>query len=182
MDLKRFGDFLKQLRKENNYTQEQLADILSVSSRTVSRWETGYNMPDISILVELSELYQISLSELIKGERKSENMNEETKEVVQSLSEYVKNNEDKDSITTSGDGFISKEKLIEEYKSIKPEKRIEKDLDYVMRMIKGIKKSIKEDICDENAMFKEKHKTYAKEDLNAIRMLIDSVQEKVKLL
>ncbi len=95
MDLKRFGDFLKQLRKENNFTQEQLADKLSVSSRTVSRWETGYNMPDISILVELSELYQISLSELIKGERKSENMNEETKEVVQSLSEYIETKEDK---------------------------------------------------------------------------------------
>ena len=44
--------FLKELRKEKNLTQEQLAEQLNVSGRTVSRWETGTNMPDVSILVE----------------------------------------------------------------------------------------------------------------------------------
>lgn len=63
--------FLKELRKEKNLTQEQLAEQLNVSGRTVSRWETGTNMPDVSILVELAEFYNVSISEIIDGERKT---------------------------------------------------------------------------------------------------------------
>ena len=48
MDQMKIGVFLKELRKEKNLTQEQLAERLHVSGRTVSRWETGKNMPDIS--------------------------------------------------------------------------------------------------------------------------------------
>lgn len=55
MDTKKIGAFLKQCRKENNLTQEQLAEQFGVSTRTVSRWETGWNMPDLSILVELAD-------------------------------------------------------------------------------------------------------------------------------
>ena len=51
MDQKKIGGFLKELRKERNLTQEDLAEQFNVSDRTVSRWETGSNMPDISILV-----------------------------------------------------------------------------------------------------------------------------------
>ena len=57
MDQKKTGQFLKTLRKEKQITQEALAEILHVSNRTVSRWETGSNMPDISLLVELAEFY-----------------------------------------------------------------------------------------------------------------------------
>ena len=90
MDQKRIGSFLKELRKEKNITQEQLAEQLNVSGRTVSRWETGNNMPDISLLVEISELYDVSIPEIINGERKSENMNkEEVKEVAKSMSDYA---------------------------------------------------------------------------------------------
>lgn len=64
MDQKKVGLFLKTLRKEKNITQEVLAETLNVSGRTVSRWETGSNMPDISLLVELSEFYQVSISEI----------------------------------------------------------------------------------------------------------------------
>ena len=59
MDTKKIGAFLKQCRKENNLTQEQLAEKFGVSARTVSRWETGSNMPDLSILVELADYYDI---------------------------------------------------------------------------------------------------------------------------
>ena len=52
---------------------------INVSGRTVSRWETGSNMPDISLLAELAEFYDVSIPEIIDGERKSENMNEEVK-------------------------------------------------------------------------------------------------------
>ena len=58
MDTKKIGQFLKFLRRENGFTQEELAEKLNVSSRTVSRWETGANMPDLSILMEIAELYQ----------------------------------------------------------------------------------------------------------------------------
>ena len=47
MDTKKIGAFLKQCRKEKNLTQEQLAEKFGVSARTVSRWETGSNMPDL---------------------------------------------------------------------------------------------------------------------------------------
>ena len=91
MDQKKIGLFLKTLRKEKNITQEVLAETLNVSSRTVSRWETGSNMPDISLLVELSEFYQVSIPEIINGERKSEKMNQETKDTAMKMAEYSKN-------------------------------------------------------------------------------------------
>ena len=46
MDLKKFGDFLKELRKEKGLTQEELAETLFVTRRTVSWWESGINLPD----------------------------------------------------------------------------------------------------------------------------------------
>ena len=89
MDQRKVGSFLKELRREKGITQEQLAEQLNVSGRTVSRWETGSNMPDISILVELAELHDVTIPEIIDGERKSENMNKEVKETALKLSEYA---------------------------------------------------------------------------------------------
>ena len=89
MDQIKIGAFLKALRKEKNLTQEQAAEQLGVSNRTVSRWETGTNMPDISLLQEIAGLYGVSIPELIDGERKGENMNEEVKEVVSKMSDYA---------------------------------------------------------------------------------------------
>ena len=91
MDQKKTGQFLQALRKEKNMTQEMLAEILNVSNRTVSRWETGSNMPDISLLVELAEFYQVSIPEIIDGERKSEEMKQETKDTAIKMAEYSKN-------------------------------------------------------------------------------------------
>lgn len=89
MEQKKIGNFLKNLRKEKGITQEMLAEKLNVSGRTVSRWETGNNMPDISLLIELAEFYDISIPEIVNGERKNEKMNKEVKEVAQTLSEYA---------------------------------------------------------------------------------------------
>ena len=86
----KIGTFLKLLRKEKNLTQEQLAEQLGVSNRTVSRWENGNNMPDISLLSEIAEFYDVSIPELIYGERKSENMREGAKEVAETMSDYAK--------------------------------------------------------------------------------------------
>ena len=84
MDQQKIGSFLKSLRKEKGITQEKLAEELGVSGRTVSRWETGNNMPDISVLIEISEFYDVSIPEIVDGERKSENMDDESKKVAES--------------------------------------------------------------------------------------------------
>ena len=89
MDQKKIGLFLKELRREKEFTQEQLAEQFNVSSRTVSRWETGTNMPDLSVLVELSDFYQVDIKEIIDGERKSEIMNEEMRETLIKVAEYL---------------------------------------------------------------------------------------------
>jgi len=91
MDQVKIGSFLKELRKEKNLTQEDLAEQLNVSSRTISRWETGSNMPDIGMLVEIADFYDVSIPEIINGERKSENMNHETRDTAVSMAEYSRN-------------------------------------------------------------------------------------------
>ena len=89
MDQKKIGSFLRELRKEQRITQEDLAEKLNVSSRTISRWETGSNMPDISLLIEIADFFDVSIPEIINGERKSEKMDEEVKEVAETLSDYA---------------------------------------------------------------------------------------------
>jgi transcriptional regulator with XRE-family HTH domain len=88
MDQKKIGGFLKSLRQKKGLTQEQLAEQFYVSARTVSRWETGNNMPDLSILIDLADFYEVEIEELIAGERKSENMNEKKKNTLKQVAEY----------------------------------------------------------------------------------------------
>ena len=89
MDQKKIGGFLKELRKEKEMTQEQLAEKFNVSSRTVSRWENGNNMPDLDILIEISDYYEVDLREILNGERKSEIVNKEIKETVLQAVDYT---------------------------------------------------------------------------------------------
>jgi len=89
MDQKRIGSFLRELRTEKSLTQEQLAERLNVSGRTVSRWENGNNMPDLSIIVELAAFYDIDIRELLNGERKNEKMNEDLKETSLKMADYA---------------------------------------------------------------------------------------------
>lgn len=95
MDQVKIGSFLKQLRKEKGITQEQLAEALNVSNRTVSRWETGSNMPDIGILVDIADYYDVSIPEIIGGERKSEIMKKEEREIARSMSDYATTEKEK---------------------------------------------------------------------------------------
>ncbi|MBR5357744.1 MAG: helix-turn-helix transcriptional regulator [Clostridiales bacterium] len=88
MDQKKTGNFLKELRKEKNFTQEQVADKLGVSGRTISRWETGAYMPDISLLVDIAEMYDVDVRDIIDGERKDKDMNSEVKEVAVKMADY----------------------------------------------------------------------------------------------
>ena len=89
MDTIKVGAFLKELRKEHNLSQEQLADKFNVSSRSVSRWENGNTMPDISIMIELADFYDVDIRDLLRGERKSEKMEENLKETLKMVAEYT---------------------------------------------------------------------------------------------
>ena len=55
MDQVKIGSFIKELRKEKGLTQEQQAEQFQVSRRTISRWETGSNLPDLDLLIEMAD-------------------------------------------------------------------------------------------------------------------------------
>lgn len=72
MNQKQIGRFIAQKRKEKNLTQMQLAEILGVSNKTVSKWENGNCMPDYSIIKPLCKELEITVSELMDGEEKDD--------------------------------------------------------------------------------------------------------------
>ena len=86
MNQVKIGDFLRELRKEKGLTQEQLAEQFNISRRSVSRWETGSNMPDVGLLIEIADFFDVDIREIIDGERKSENMEKET---LKKVAEYA---------------------------------------------------------------------------------------------
>lgn len=69
MDAKITGEFILRLRKENNLTQKQLAEKINVTDKAISRWETGKGFPDVSSLLDISELFSVSVNELLIGRR-----------------------------------------------------------------------------------------------------------------
>ena len=89
MDPIRIGAFLKELRTERNMTQEAIAGKFGVTQRSVSRWENGTTMPDISVLIELADFYDIDIRELLRGERKRESMDTDLKETLEMVAEYT---------------------------------------------------------------------------------------------
>ena len=91
MNQQKIGEFLKHLRTDKGLTQEQLAEEFGVSSRSVSRWENGNTMPDISIIIELADFYDVDIREIIHGERKSENMDKELKDTLVTVADYTNN-------------------------------------------------------------------------------------------
>lgn len=73
MDLIQTGKFIAELRKEKGLTQEQLGEKVGVTNKTVSRWETGNYLPPADMLLILSELFGVSINELLSGKRLTEN-------------------------------------------------------------------------------------------------------------
>ena len=88
MNQVKIGAFLRELRKGKGLTQEQLAEQFNISRRSVSRWETGSNMPDIVLLIEIADFFEVDIREIIDGQRKSENMDKE-KETLKKVAEYA---------------------------------------------------------------------------------------------
>ena len=81
-----FGQRINRLRKKHDLTQEEVANKLSVSSQAVSKWENDISMPDISLLIEIAELFNITVDELLGKEIKSPILLEEpSKKDIKSL-------------------------------------------------------------------------------------------------
>lgn len=78
MDYKKTGEFLKSLRKTKGLTQNEVADALYVTQKTVSRWETGEGVPDITIIGTVANYYGVTVDELLNGEIKKENQSDFT--------------------------------------------------------------------------------------------------------
>ena len=85
MDQKKIGKFIANCRKEKNITQQELAEKLGVSDRTIGNWENGRNMPDLSLFKPLCQELDITLNDLISGEKVKE------KEYQEKLEENIIN-------------------------------------------------------------------------------------------
>lgn len=113
MDQKITGIFIAEKRREKNLTQEQLAQRLGVSNKTVSKWENGRNMPDYSVVEQLCKELDISIRELLEG-KESNIPGEQDEEKYQLLRYKLEQNEKKlkqledrrdRSVTLGGVGF-----------------------------------------------------------------------------
>ncbi|MCH5163164.1 MAG: helix-turn-helix transcriptional regulator [Clostridiales bacterium] len=72
MDQIKTGQFIKDCRKEKGLTQRELAEKLNISEKTVSKWETGNGLPEVDLMLPLCELLEISVNELLSGEKLDE--------------------------------------------------------------------------------------------------------------
>ena len=79
MDQEKFGKLIKEIRKKNNLTQKQFADKYNVTYQAVSKWENGLNMPDTSLIRQISKDFNISLDELFDGMYKKNNYKKKRK-------------------------------------------------------------------------------------------------------
>lgn len=87
LDQQKIGNYLRELRKQKGMTQEQLAEQFGTTSRSVSRWENGSNLPDLSVLVELASFYDVELNEIINGEQNAQEVKGETE--IEKVVEYA---------------------------------------------------------------------------------------------
>ena len=71
MDIEKIGKFIKELRIENNLSQNQLSEIIHVTRQAISNWENGKAIPDSNILITLSSLFNVSINEILSGQRQA---------------------------------------------------------------------------------------------------------------
>ncbi len=99
MDQQKVGEFISLLRKEKGLTQQELAEKLGVTDKAVSKWERGLGCPDISLLVPISEIFDVSINELLAGERRGElsslDLNQANREIIEYSSNEIKVNKKK---------------------------------------------------------------------------------------
>lgn len=91
MDQIKIGKFIANCRKEKNMTQRQLADILEISDKTISKWECGKGLPEVQFMIPLCDLLGINVNELLSGEKLS--ADEYQKKAEENMVTLVKENE-----------------------------------------------------------------------------------------
>ena len=69
MDSEKVGKYISRLRKQEGLTQEELAEKIGVNSKTISKWETGINVPDTVLLFELSRVFKVNVQDILNGEK-----------------------------------------------------------------------------------------------------------------
>ena len=91
LDKKKFGAFVAQLRKENGFTQKQLAERLLISDKAISKWETGTTIPDTALLIPLADILSVTVTELLTGERmeKEPLLPEKVEDIVKTAITYT---------------------------------------------------------------------------------------------
>ena len=89
MNQKKTGVLLKNLRKEKNLSQAELAEKLGVSNRSISRWENGMTMPDFDLLIEVADFYEVDVREILDGERRGVSMDTQHKEELLQVADYT---------------------------------------------------------------------------------------------
>ena len=94
MDNKKFGDFIKELRKEKQLTQKELGEKLNITDKAISKWERGLSFPDIAVLKDSAEFFEIDMSELLNGER-GKKQEIDIEKAIQEAIENYKNIEEK---------------------------------------------------------------------------------------
>ena len=92
MDQIRIGRFIAETRKQNNLTQRQLADKLSISDKTVSKWERGNGLPEISLMLPLCETLGITVNDLLSGENVTET--EYKRKAEENMMDLMKENQE----------------------------------------------------------------------------------------
>ena len=68
MDIEKIGKFITEKRKEHNLTQKQLAEKLHITDRAVSKWENGKSLPDVAVMLDLCNVFNITVNDLLNGE------------------------------------------------------------------------------------------------------------------
>ena len=85
MDKEKTGEYIRALRKNKGWTQMQLAEQLHISDKAVSKWERGISFPDIELMEELAQVFQVDVADIIRGEeagRAEHTVNELVKDTI----------------------------------------------------------------------------------------------------
>lgn len=105
----RFGEFIFELRKGKGLTQKELAEKLYISDKAVSKWERGLSMPDIALLIPLSQIFGVTITEILSGKRIEKDKNLTVGEVEELMNQTI---------------HLSKEEVLEQNKNKKGRKII----------------------------------------------------------
>ena len=104
MNQEKMGKFISKLRKEKNLTQEQLAEKMGVTDKSISRWENGKTMPDLSMITILAEELNVEVSELLNGRKMTKEELEKLRDTINNVIEY--SNKEKENKTTKLNNYF----------------------------------------------------------------------------